>query len=290
MLLPSFEYARPDSVDEAVALLASKRNARVLAGGQTLLNALKLRLVQPDLLVDVTRLEDLRRIELGDDGTLVVGAAVTYDEFAAHPLVREHHPVTAAMTARIVDRQVRARGTIGGNVCLGDPTGNFPPLLVALGARLDLNGPDGRSQLDAEDLFLAPYMTTLEAGQILAAVRLPLLGPDQGVSFESLQVGTDSWALARACGLLRCVDGEITEARIVLGCGPVPTRQPAMEAALVGSPATEAAIERAAEHAGEDFDPPGDVHAGAEYRFEMGRLMALRAALAAAREAGADVR
>lgn len=285
MLLPELEYVRPETLDDAVARLAANRNARVLAGGQTLLNALKLRVVHPDVLVDVSRLEELRAIARRDDGALVVGAAVTYDEFAEHPLVRELHPVAAAMTARIVDRQVRARGTIGGNVCLADPTSNFPPLLVALDARLIVRGPAGSREVAAEGFFLAPYMTALEPGELLEAVVLPAPRDGEGVGYESLQVGTDSWALARACALVRCEgDGPgrtIAAARVALGCGPVPVRQPAMEAALTGRPADAAAVAAAAELAGEAFEPAGDVHATAEYRTAMARVMARRAVISA---------
>ena len=280
MLLPSFEYARPDTVDEAVELLAATRNARVLAGGQTLLNALKLRVVHPDVLVDVSRLDALRTIERTADGDLAIGAAVVYDDFARDPLVRELHPVAAAMTARIVDRQVRARGTIGGNVCLADPTSNFPPLLVALGARLRVRGAQGVREIAADDFFLAPYMTAVRPGELLEAVVLPVLGDDQGVGYESLQVGTDSWALARACALVTS-NGTISAARVALGCGSAPVRQPALEAALAGLPPTAEAIASVAHLAGEDFDPPSDVHASAEYRTEMARVMARRAVLSA---------
>lgn len=283
MLLPELEYVRPDTLADAVAQLAANRNARVLAGGQTLLNALKLRVVQPDVLVDVSRLRELRGIERrAEDGALVLGAALTYDELAGDPLVRELHPVTAAMTARIVDRQVRARGTLGGNVCLADPTSNFPPLLVALGAALRLRGPAGPREVAAGDFYLAPYMTVLEPGELLEAVVLPVPGDGEGVGYESLQVGTDSWALARACALVRTDgDGTIAAARVVLGCGPVPVRQPAMEAALVGGPAERGAIAAAATLAGEGFDPPSDVHATAEYRTAMARVMARRAVISA---------
>ena len=281
MLLPSFEYARPDTVDEAVELLAATRNARVLAGGQTLLNALKLRVVHPDVLVDVSRLEALRVIERTVDGDLAIGAAVVYDDFARDPLVRELHATAAAMTARIVDRQVRARGTIGGNVCLADPTSNFPPLLVALGARLRVRGAQGLREIAADDFFLAPYMTAVRPGELLEAVVLPVLGDDQGVGYESLQVGTDSWALARASALVTS-NGTIRAARVALGCGSAPVRQPALEAALVGLPPTAEAIASVAHLAGEDFDPPSDVHASAEYRTEMARVMARRAVLSAA--------
>jgi carbon-monoxide dehydrogenase medium subunit len=288
VLLPELEYTRPETVEEAVAALAAERNARVLAGGQTLLNALKLRIVHPDVLVDVSRLEELRQVAEEPDGTLRLGAALTYDELAGNALVRERHPVTAAMTSRIVDRQVRARGTLGGNVCLGDPTSNFPPLLVALDARLVVRGPAGTREIAADDFYLAPYMTALEPGELLTEVLLPPLAPGEGVGYESLQVGIDSWALARACALVRVEPGSgdgsatIAAARVALGCGPVPVRQPAMEAALIGGPATRAAIAAAAKLAGEAFDPPADVHATAQYRTAMARVMARRAVISAA--------
>jgi carbon-monoxide dehydrogenase medium subunit len=309
MLLPELEYARPATLDDAVAALGANRNARVLAGGQTLLNALKLRIVHPDVLVDVSRLEELRGIVLGPDGTLRLGAALTYDEIARDPIMREHHPVTAAMTSRIVDRQVRARGTLGGNVCLADPTSNFPPLLVALGATLLVRGSGGTRAVAADDFFLAPYMTAVEPGELLTEVVLPSLGAGEGVGYESLQVGIDSWALARACALVRVERGRggngaspgdtgsggngdagdpgtIVAARIALGCAPVPVRQPALEAALIGGPATREAIAAAAaQFAGEDFDPPSDVHATARYRTAMARVMARRAVIAATKEA-----
>lgn len=289
MLLPELEYTRPATVEEAVTALAAERNARVLAGGQTLLNALKLRIVHPDVLVDVSRLEELRQVAEEPDGTLRLGAALTYDELAGNALVRERHPITAAMTSRIVDRQVRARGTLGGNVCLGDPTSNFPPLLVALDARLVVQGPAGGREIAAEEFYLAPYMTALEPGELLTEVLLPPLADGEGVGYESLQVGIDSWALARACALVRVEPGNdssgsatIAAARVALGCGPVPVRQPAMEAALIGGPATREAIAAAAKLAGEAFDPPADVHATAQYRTAMARVMARRAVISAA--------
>ncbi|HST40221.1 MAG TPA: FAD binding domain-containing protein [Conexibacter sp.] len=287
MLLPELEYTRPETVEEAVAALAAERNARVLAGGQTLLNALKLRIVHPDVLVDVSRLEELRQVAEEPDGTLRLGAALTYDELAGNALVRQRHPITAAMTSRIVDRQVRARGTLGGNVCLGDPTSNFPPLLVALDARLVARGPAGTREIAAEEFYLAPYMTALEPGELLTEVLLPPLADGEGVGYESLQVGIDSWALARACALVRVEPGSgegsatIAAARVALGCGPVPVRQPAMEAALIGGLATRAAIAAAAKLAGEAFDPPADVHATAQYRTAMARVMARRAVISA---------
>jgi carbon-monoxide dehydrogenase medium subunit len=184
------------------------------------------------------------------------------------------------MTSRIVDRQVRARGTIGGNVCLADPTSNFPPLLVALGARLRIRSMDGARDVSADDFFVAPYLTAVRPGELLEAVHLPVLGADEGVGYESLQVGTDSWALARACARVKA-NGTISAARVALGCGPAPVRQPALEAALVGLEATPEAIASVWHLAGERFDPPSDVHATADYRTRMAAVMARRAVLSA---------
>jgi len=279
VLLPAFEYVRPRDLDEAVALLAERRNARALAGGQTLLNALKLRIVRPDVLVDVSRLDALRETAVDPDGSLRLGAAVTYHEVASSPLVREHQPLLAAMSARLVDRMVRSRGTVGGNVCLADPTSNYPPLFVALGATLRARGPGGERAIAADDFHVAPYVTALMPGELLREVVLPPLRPDEGVGYESHQVGIDSWALARASARVRGKK-TIAEARVVLGCGPVPTRQPTLEAALAGATADDVPALVDA-HAGEGFDPPADVHASAEYRTHLAKVMARRALLAA---------
>lgn len=281
MLLPAFEYVRAESIDHATAVLSSVRNARVLAGGQTLLNALKHRLVAPDVLVDVSRLTELRGIELAGDGSVVIGAATVYAELARSLVLRERHPVAASMSGRLVDRQVRARGTIGGNVCLADPTSNWPPLLVALGASLRLRGQEGERTVPADGFVLAPYITALRSGELLTQVILPPVAADAGVGYESLQLGTDSWALARAASLIQS-NGRVTSARVVLGCGSTPARQIAVEDALIGiAPRDRSAIAAAVELVGDDFDPPTDAHASSDYRRAMAKVMARRAVEAA---------
>jgi carbon-monoxide dehydrogenase medium subunit len=282
VILPDVEYARPATVEEALAELGAHRNARALAGGQTLLNVLKLRVAEPAVLVDVSRLEPLRHIAVDADGALRIGAAVTYDEVASSPLVRERHPVVAAMTGRLVDRQVRARGTVGGNVCLADPTSNWPPLVVALDAELVVRSPRGARTVPAGEFFLAPYVTAVGAGELLTEIVLPPLPPGAGVGYESLQLGTDSWALARACAVVRLTArGDVRHARVVLGCADVPLRQPAVEEALVGGPPTPERIAASAALTGEGFDPPTDVHASADYRRRMAAVMVRRALTAA---------
>ena len=175
MILPPLRYLRPASASDAVHWLASIDGAVVLAGGQTLVNALKLDLVAPTALVDIHRLEELRSIDVSADQTLTIGAATTYAALAASPDVRLTCPSVASMAAGLVDRQVRNRGTIGGNVCLNDPTNNFPPLLVALGARFNVLGPEGARTISADDFFLGTLTTALGNGELLVSVEIPRL-------------------------------------------------------------------------------------------------------------------
>src|SRR5436190_9051089 len=164
MLLAATDYVRPDSLQEAVELLASSANARPLAGGQSLLNVLKHRAASVDLLVDISRLEELRSVEGGGDGSATIGAGVTYAELEGSDALKASHPVVSEVASVTVDRQVRNRGTIGGNICFADPASNFPPLMVALGATLNVIGPDGDRAVAAEEFFTGAYRTALAQG------------------------------------------------------------------------------------------------------------------------------
>lgn len=277
MLPRPFAYCRPDSLEEATDVLERHPGARALAGGQSLVNVLKLRAAEVDALVDISRLEELRFVSV-ESGRLEIGAGMRYRELAESDDVGGALPIVAAIASRLVDVQVRNRGTIGGNVCYHDPGSNFPPLLVALGATLRVAGPGG-SQRDvaAEDFFTGPFQTALGRGELLRSVVLPVPGGDAGIGYQSLQLGVDSWALARAAAVVRG-NGSIEEARVVLSAvGPRPARQRALEERLRGQAADGDAIERALAGELEDVDPPSDSHASAEYRLEMGRVMARRA-------------
>src|SRR5262245_7960857 len=190
MLLPALEYARASTVSDAVELLAAP-NARVLAGGQTLVNVLKLRIVAPDRLVDVTRVDELRRIER-DGAGLAVGAAVTYQELVESPDVWDAWPVLAETAAIIADQQVRNRGTIGGNVCLNLPTNHFPPVVSAVGARFTIVGPDGERTVDADGFFQTAFTTAVRPGELLTRIDVPARRPGEGDAFAALSVGKES--------------------------------------------------------------------------------------------------
>jgi aerobic carbon-monoxide dehydrogenase medium subunit len=282
MLLAATEYVRPASLEEALAALGSRAGARVLAGGQTLINVLKHRAASVELLVDISRLEELRFIEVAPDGSARIGAATTYTELERSTPLRAAAPVIGEVAAGTVDRQVRARGTIGGNACFADPASNYPPLLVALDASMEIAGPEGGRSVPAGEFFLGLYRTALGPGELLRAIALPPLD-GAGVGYRSLQLAADSWALARAVAWVRLGGAEprtIEAARVVLGCvAGAPVRATATETLLAGGPPDADAVSAAAAVAGEGLDPPSDVHASGSYRREMAIVMAKRALL-----------
>ena len=213
-----------------------------------------------------------------------------YVELAADPLVRERSPVTAAVAEGTVDVQVRNRGTLGGNICFNDPTSNFPPLLVALGAEIQISGPaGGRRTLPARELFLGPYRCALEPGEIVAGVTLPPLREGEGVGYETLALASDSWALARAAVWLRPgPDASIAAARVVLGCIVArPVTQPGIEQELIGTTASATDVQAAVAAPLRDVDAVSDSHATGEYRIAMAREQARRAIMTAVRDSEA---
>jgi carbon-monoxide dehydrogenase medium subunit len=276
MLLAATDYVRPASLQEAIDELGSRRGARVLAGGQSLINVLKHRAAAVELLVDVSRLQELRFIDIRADGSARIGAATTYGELERSPELRASHAIVADVAAGTVDRQVRARGTIGGNACFADPASNYPPLLVALGAEMEVAGRDGTRSVAAEDFFLGLWRTAVGPGEVLTAITLPALG-GAGVGYRSLQIAADSWALARAAAWVAPGD-PVTAARVVLGCvAATPVRASAAESKLVGGPRTAEAATAAGALSSEGLDPPSDVHATGGYRRAMAAVMAARA-------------
>ncbi|MBV9194463.1 MAG: xanthine dehydrogenase family protein subunit M [Solirubrobacterales bacterium] len=277
MLLESVAYARPDTVAEALQLLAENEDAAPLAGGQSLINVLKHRVASLELLVDISRLEELRGIAAAPDGGLEIGACVTYDELDHSPEVRSAQPMLADVAGHIEDQQIRDAGTIGGNCCLSDPTNNLPPLLVALGATMVIASSGGPREVAASDFFHGYFATAVGEGELLTSVRVPPLAAGASAGYSTVAVGADSKAIARAAALVRA-NGTIEEARVVLACvSPIPARHAGMEEALRGRAAEPAAVAAAAERIGADLEPLGDAHGSAEYRRAMARVVARRA-------------
>jgi len=259
MLLREVEYARPASVEDALRLLAERDGARALAGGQTLINVMKARAASPDMLVDLHDLDDLRGIELQADGTLRLGAMTTYSDVIDSAEARAR-PILGEVCAQIADVQVRNRGTIGGNVCSNDPTNHLPPLLVAIGATMTIQGSGGERTLPAEEFFLGVYMTAAGPGELLTKISVP---PGKHDGFASVPIGRDGTCIVNVAASLN------GDARLAIGCvDAVPV--------LVKPDSTEDEAVREAVRAA-NLDPPSDVHASADYRRHLAEIVAVRA-------------
>ncbi|HEU5212658.1 MAG TPA: xanthine dehydrogenase family protein subunit M [Gaiellaceae bacterium] len=284
MLLREVEYARPSTIEDALAILGSNPNARALAGGQTLINVMKARAAAPDVLVDLNGLDELRTIGIGADGSLELGAMATYAAIMQSPEVHSTRPVIAEVAGMIADVQVRNRGTIGGNVCTGDPTNHFPPLMVALGAAMTVRGQDGERRVPAEEFFVGVYMTQAGPGELLTRISVP--APDgRGDGFAIVPIGRDGTAIVHAAACVRA-NGTIQEARVALGCvDAVPIRVTELESRLAGGDPAESAVKEAAKGVGASLDPPSDVHASGDYRRHLAEVVAARAVVEAAGKA-----
>ena len=282
MLLKEVGYCRPATVAAATRVLDTDENARPLAGGQSLINVMKLHVAAPSVLVDLNGIPDLRSIALDDDGAVRIGAMTIYDDLDRSETLRRTHPIISQVAAHLADRQVRNRGTIGGNVCYSDPTSNFPPLMLTLHATMIVVGPDHEREIPAADFFRGAYEPNLQRGEILTAIRVPATKPGTGFGYQSLRVTREGWALVHAAAVIEMSDGVVAGARITLGCvSGTPVRARAMESALVGQVPREEVVREAARHAGEGINPPSDAHASAVYRRQMAGVMARRAVMEA---------
>jgi aerobic carbon-monoxide dehydrogenase medium subunit len=259
MLLSEVRYARPATLEQALGVLAENPGARALAGGQTLLNVMKARAAAPDILVDLSKIPELKGIGLDADGTLELGAMTTYSEVIASAEARAR-PILGDVCAQIADVQVRNRGTIGGNVCSSDPTNHLPPLLVALGATFTVVGSEGEREVAAQDFFLGVYMTAAGPGELLTKITVPA-GRSDG--FASVPIGVDGTCIVNAAA---SVNGGV---RVALGCvaaTPVLVEAPSADPEAVRGAVRDAAL-----------DPPSDVHASADYRRHLSEVVAARA-------------
>ena len=280
MLLREVSYARPSTVEEAVSLLTEHDGARALAGGQTLVNVMKQRAASPDVLVDLADLDDLRPITVSGT-TLEIGAMATLASITRSSEVEVSRPILAATAATVADVQVRNRGTLGGNICVNDPTNHFPPLLVALGASMTIRSASGERVVTAEEFFVGVFETAVGEGDLLTRISIPAAGKGTGDGMAGVTLGAHGTYVANAAASV--VDGTW---RIALGCvGAVPHRATAVESALEGSDADEAAVRSAVEGLGETLEPPADVHASAEYRRSLAETSTVRAVLEAAEKA-----
>jgi aerobic carbon-monoxide dehydrogenase medium subunit len=282
MIPAPFAYARPTTIDEALQAVASGgEDVKILAGGQSLIPVMRLRLAAPETVVDLTRVPELRGVR-EDGDAIVIGAMTTHSDVLADPLIAQYAPLSAEATETVADRQVRHRGTFGGALAHADPAGDLPAVALALDAEFVIAGPGGRRTVPAADFFVDYLTTALEEGEILVEVRVPKR-EGWGMHYEKFNRVAQAWSIVAVAAAVRREDGRIAEARIGLtNMGPTPLRASATEAALAGAEATAEAITAAADRAAEGTSPSSDLNAQADYRQHLVTVLTRRAVSAAA--------
>jgi len=277
MFPTEFQYFAPTSVAEAISLLQQHGDeAKILAGGHSLLPAMKLRLAQPGILVDIGKIAELKGVTV--NGGVSIGALTTYRMLEESAELRAACPVILDTVALIGDAQVRNRGTIGGSLAHADPAADLPAVILALGATLSAQGPNGTRDINADDMFTEMLTTALEPNEVLTKISLPRIGKGEGAAYAKLIQPASRYAIVGVAAYVKLDGGNVAAARIaVTGAGPKATRQAAAESALVGSAGDEAAVAAASDKAGEGMDFLGDIHASEEYRRAMVKVYTRRA-------------
>jgi carbon-monoxide dehydrogenase medium subunit len=283
----AFTYHRASSVDEAVSLLAELDDSRVLAGGHSLLPAMKLRLSTPAALVDIGSIPGLAAIEPDGDG-IRIGALTTHAAVAASEVVRSGCPILSDAASLIGDRQVRNRGTIGGSLAHADPGADYPTVVKALGATISAAGRNGTRKIAADEFFAGLFTTALEPGELVTSVRVPVSEVGTGAAYAKHKHPASGYAVAAVAAVVSMEGGMCTRARIVVGgVTGVPIDAGVAAATLEGSPASDKAIAAAAAKVPEALgDAFGDTYASAAYRTHLATVLARRALAAALERAG----
>jgi carbon-monoxide dehydrogenase medium subunit len=278
-----FDYVAPASLEEALAALADGGDdAKVLAGGQSLLPVLRLRMNAPTLVIDLGKIESLKGIR--DDGdALVIGAMTTHHQVMRDPLVHEHALLLTKATETVADPQIRHRGTFGGSLAHADPAGDVGVAALALSAEFVIAGPGGATRtVGAEDFFEDFFTTAIAEGELLTEVRIPK-HTGWGAHYEKFVRVSHQWSIVGVAATVKADGGTITEARVGLtNMGSTPLRARSVEAALLGKPATDEAVRAAAATAAEGTNPPSDLNGDADYRKVLAPVLTRRAVLAAA--------
>jgi carbon-monoxide dehydrogenase medium subunit len=273
-MIPSdFDYAAPESLDEAIAALREGgEDAKLLAGGHSLLPLMKLRLAAPTLVVDLRRVPGLTGIERAN-GAFRIGAMTTHHQVATGGL-----GLASAAAATIADQQVRNRGTIGGSLAHGDTAADMPAVLLACEGEVVVRGSGGERTIAASDLFQDYLTTAVGPDEVLTEVRLPSMD-GYGFSYDKFNRRTEDWAMVGVCALVKKAgDGSCEDVRIGLThMGSTPRRASAAEQALRGQGLDRDSIGRAAEQAAEGTEPPGDLNATPDYKRHLARVLTRRA-------------
>jgi aerobic carbon-monoxide dehydrogenase medium subunit len=277
-----FDYVKPTSVAEAVsALQQGGDDAKILAGGQSLLPVLRLRLAAPSVLIDLGGIAELRGIR--DDGDrIVIGAMTPYHDIIRDESVQQHVTLLAQATETVADNQVRHRGTLGGSLAHADPAGDLGAVALALDAEMVIAGASGSRTVPAAEFFVDYFTTALGEGEILTEIRFPKY-TGWGSHYEKFNRTAQAWSMVAIAAALRVEGGTIAEARVGLtNMGTTPIRATGVEQALVGQPATDDAVRAAADRVTEGTAAPSDADAAADYREHLAKVLTGRAVLAAA--------
>lgn len=273
-----FEYHRPTSVEEAISLLSAHQDdAKLLAGGHSLIPLLKLRFAQPAHLIDVRHIPGLHGVREAD-GTIVIGAATTHWTVASSEVVKQRLPILAEAASQIGDAQVRNMGTIGGSLAHGDPAADLPAVMLATNAEMIVLGPRGARTISADDFFVDLLTTALAPDEVLTQVRIPI--PPMGTrgAYEKYPHPASRYAVVGVAAMLTITEGNIRQARMAItGVGPKATREQGVEEALVGRVANDATLTAAAERAAEGIDLRSDLLGSAEWRRALAQTYTRRA-------------
>ena len=282
MIPARFDYLAPTTVEEALSALASAGDdAKIIAGGQSLLPVLRMRLNAPEVVIDLGKIDALRGVR--DDGdAIVIGAMTMHADVLSEPLVRENAFVITKAAEQLADPQVRHRGTFGGALAHADPAGDLGAPCLALDAGFVIAGPGGIRTVAAEDFFVDLFTTAIQEDEILTEVRIPKR-PGWGAHYEKFVRVSHQWPIVAVAAAVKVEGGTISEARVGLtNMGSTPLRARSVEQALVGRPATDEAVRAAAASAAEGTSPPSDLNGDADYRRHLATVLTRRAVLAAA--------
>lgn len=270
----AFSYARPSTVEEALEAFANAgEDANYIAGGQSLVPALALRLQAPQVIIDIAHIPALRGVELRD-GWLRIGALTRHCEALTDPLIARHAPLFRDAAPYVAHPAIRNKGTLGGSIALADPASEFPAMALAMGAELEIVGSDGARRVSADDYFIDLFQTAIEPGELLVAIHVPAVGPRHRWAFDELARRRGDYAIV-GCGILGKFSGDrIDEIRIVFfSVGNTPIRAKAAEAVLAGRDLTQAAVTEAQARTADDLSPPDDEHVPASMRLHLARVL-----------------
>jgi len=277
-----FDYLAPATVEEALSALAQHGDdAKIMAGGQSLLPVLRMRLNAPEMVIDLGKIESLRGIR--DDGdAIVIGAMTPHVEVGSNDLVAEHAGLIAKAMEHLADAQIRHRGTFGGALAHADPAGDLGAPTLALGAQFVIAGSGGSRTVEADDFFVDLFETAIGEDEILTEVRIPK-HTGWGSHYEKFVRVAHQWPIVAVAAAVRVDGGTIAEARVGLtNMGSTPLRARSVEEALAGQPATADGVRAAAEKATDGTNPPSDLNGDADYRRHLAGVLTRRAVLAAA--------